>query len=97
MYSLSGSLKLMLRESVRCRYLVNLVGELSRLLVVNRVRVKKGAKGFKVGLLLQQRGEVIRVQGEPGGNYFPDLPFDIIRLNNMKTDRTENFLISNFC
>lgn len=62
------------------RYLVDLVRELSCLLVVDRVRVKQGAKGLEVCLLLQQRDKVISVGGESGWNDFPDLPFNIIRL-----------------
>lgn len=35
-------------------HLVNLVREFSCLLAVDRVRVKQGAEGLEIGLLLQQ-------------------------------------------
>ena len=44
--------------------------------------MKQGAEGLEIGLLLQQRDEVISVAGEPSRNDFPDLPLDIIGLHN---------------
>lgn len=63
-------------------HLVNMVGELSCLLIVDGVRVQHGAEGLEIGLLLHQRDEVVRVGGETSRNYFPDLPLNIIRLEN---------------
>lgn len=63
-------------------YLVDLVSEFSSLLAVDRVCVKQGAEGLEIGLLLQQRDEVVSVAGEPSRDDFPDLSFDIIRLDD---------------
>ena len=61
---------------------MNLVCEFSCVLAVDCVRVKQGAEGFEIGLLLQQRDKVVSVAGEARRNNFPDLSFDIIRLEN---------------
>lgn len=63
-------------------HLMDLVGEFSCLLVVDGVRVEHGAEGLEIGLLLQQRDEVVRVGGETRWDYFTGLPFDIVRLEN---------------
>ena len=66
-----------------CSYLVNLVREFSGLLAVDCVRVKQGAEGLEIGLLLQEWDEIICVAGESGGNDVTDLPFNLIRLDNV--------------
>ena len=68
--------------SKRRLHLVDLVGELARLLVVDCVRVKQSAEGFKIGLFLQERDEVVSVAGESGGNYFTDLPLNVVGLRD---------------
>lgn len=67
---------------MQLRYLVDLVRELSRLLVVDCVRVKQGAERLEIGLLLQQRDEVVGVAGEPSRNDLPYFPFNVIRLDD---------------
>lgn len=61
---------------------MDLVRELSGLLAVDGVRVEQRAEGLEVGLLFQQRAEVVGVAGEPGGNDLPDLSLDVVWLNN---------------
>jgi len=62
-------------------YLVDLVGELSGLLVVDLVGVQQGPEGPEVGLLLQQWRKIIGVAAEPRGDDLPDLPLHIVRLH----------------
>lgn len=59
---------------------MNLVRELSGLLVVDGVGVQQGAERLEVGLLLQQRDKVVSVAGESGGDDFPDLALNVIGL-----------------
>lgn len=64
---------------------MNLVRELSGLLVVDGVGVQQGAERLEVGLLLQQRDKVVSVAGESGGDDFPDLALNVIGLQtNLK-------------
>lgn len=61
-------------------HLVNLVRELSGLLVVDGVGVQQGAERLEVGLLLQQRDKVVSVAGESGRDDFPNLALNVIGL-----------------
>lgn len=71
-------------------HLVNLVRELSGLLVVDGVGVQQGAERLEVGLLLQQRDKVVSVAGESGGDDFPDLALNVIGLQtNEQTSLTK--------
>lgn len=67
---------------------MNLVRELSGLLVVDGVGVQQGAERLEVGLLLQQRDKVVSVAGESGGDNFPDLSLNVIGL---QTNEQTNF------
>lgn len=64
---------------------MNLVRQLSGLLVVDSVGVQQGAERLEVGLLLQQRDKVVSVACEAGRDDFPDLALDVVRLQtNLK-------------
>lgn len=62
-------------------YLVYMVGEILPCLhIVNFVGVLQAAKGFEVGLFLQERDEVIGVAAETSRNDLSDLTLHIIWL-----------------
>lgn len=70
-------------------HLVNLVRQLSGVLVVDRVGVQQGAERLEVGLLLQQRDKVVSVGGESGGDDFPDLALNVIGLQTNQQTNTK--------
>ena len=52
--------------------------------------MEQGAERPEVGLLLQQRDEVVAVGGEAGWDDLPDLPFDVVGLGDTMRSKFSN-------
>lgn len=79
-------------------YFMDLICDvLSSLLIVDAVCVDQVAKWLKVGLLLQQRDEVVRITAESLRDDFTDLSLHVIRLGTHKnTDSRKQVFLTKF-